>query len=301
MRDRIVIFLFLCVFFAGCRSGNGSSEKIQFPYAEPPSLCSNPTEYVALHFWDRYFAECPEISTIMLKEAFAKYAQVAGTISLERGIEAQEQFIKHLASYQPEKPEDSVWNTFISLQKAVFFSANSPLRNEDLYVPVAEYIAKSPLSSEEERAQAESILPFIRLNGAGSKAANFSITFANGTKRDLYSFDTEYIILMFSNVGCDACKNEIEKLQSFPLRKMWAEGRLSIITVYPDEDIAEWRKNVADYPAEWCNGYDSNHTIISESLYYLRAIPSIYILDKDKRVLGKDVPAERIFSILLKD
>jgi hypothetical protein len=38
--------------------------------------------------------------------------------------------------------------------------------------------------------------------------------------------------------------------------------------------------------------------IRTENLYSVRAIPSLYLLDKEKRVIMKDAPEDRVFSYL---
>ena len=41
-------------------------------------------------------------------------------------------------------------------------------------------------------------------------------------------------------------------------------------------------------PSSWINAYDAGARISKEELYDLKAIPSMYLLDRDKRVLAKD-------------
>ena len=78
------------------------------------------------------------------------------------------------------------------------------------------------------------------------------------------------------------------------IKAMVRDKQLVILAVYPDEDIVAWREHTADFPKEWLNGYDKDQMINQEELYDLRAIPSFYLLDKDKRVILKDVPVEQI-------
>ena len=77
-----------------------------------------------------------------------------------------------------------------------------------------------------------------------------------------------------------------------------ADGRLKVLDVYIDEEIDEWKAHLADYPKTWINGYDPTHTLRADLTYNVRAIPSIYLLDRDKTVLLKDVPQERLMHYL---
>ena len=66
------------------------------------------------------------------------------------------------------------------------------------------------------------------------------------------------------------------------------KGTLKILAIYPDEQLDEWYKHLAEMPAKWINGYDKGSLIERENLYSLRAIPALYLLDKNKCVLVKD-------------
>ena len=67
-----------------------------------------------------------------------------------------------------------------------------------------------------------------------------------------------------------------------------SSGRLKVLAIYPDQDLDEWLRYRSEIPREWINGYDRDCVMRSEGTYNLAAIPSLYLLDKDKTVLVKD-------------
>jgi ribonucleotide reductase alpha subunit len=77
-----------------------------------------------------------------------------------------------------------------------------------------------------------------------------------------------------------------------------ADGRLAVVNIYIDEDIQAWRSYMPIYPEEWYNGFDPDYVIRNSDLYNVRAIPSLYLLDAEKRVIMKDAPEERLFRYL---
>jgi hypothetical protein len=77
-----------------------------------------------------------------------------------------------------------------------------------------------------------------------------------------------------------------------------ASGRLAVLNIYIDEDLKAWREYMPIYPKEWINAYDPNYVIRTDVLYNVRAIPSLYLLDKDKKVIMKDAPEARLFDWL---
>lgn len=57
---------------------------------------------------------------------------------------------------------------------------------------------------------------------------------------------------------------------------------------------------VADFrfAKEWTNGYDKELVIKNKNLYDLRAIPTLYLLDKNKTVLLKDATLQKVEQYL---
>ena len=78
-----------------------------------------------------------------------------------------------------------------------------------------------------------------------------------------------------------------------------AQGRLAIVNIYIDKELEEWREYEPNYPRSWISGYDHNYIISEELLYNVRAIPSLYLLDAEKRVILKDPPCEKAIRYLI--
>ena len=73
---------------------------------------------------------------------------------------------------------------------------------------------------------------------------------------------------------------------------------MKVLNIYIDEDLEAWRSYMPIYPDIWYNGFDPDLAIRSEMIYNVRAIPSLYLLDKDKKVIMKDAPEARVFDFL---
>ena len=69
-----------------------------------------------------------------------------------------------------------------------------------------------------------------------------------------------------------------------------AGGRLRVLAVCVDVPRETWLRQRALLPADWTAGFDADDVIDGGERYVLRAMPSLYLLDSDKKVLLKDVP-----------
>ncbi|MCF0173348.1 MAG: DUF5106 domain-containing protein, partial [Bacteroidales bacterium] len=191
------------------------------------------------------------------------------------------------------------WNRFAEGLDFLLGNPNSNLRNEELYIPLLQSLIDSPFASAEEKEKAVHDLPLFKLNRVGQKAADFPFRLMNGRTSSLYAIESGYTILFFSNPGCPACREIMETLALLPdFDQLIEDKTLAVANIYPDEDLAAWREYASIYPKNWYNGYDEYQTIYNTPLYHIRAIPSVYLLDSEKKVILKDAPTELLVSVL---
>ena len=83
------------------------------------------------------------------------------------------------------------------------------------------------------------------------------------------------------------CRDIQAQIEASPfIAELLATKKLKIVALYPDEDISLWKQH--PLPSSWISGYDKGCQIEKYRTYDLRAIPALYLLDKDKIVLVKD-------------
>jgi hypothetical protein len=179
------------------------------------------------------------------------------------------------------------------------YDPNSPVRNEDLYLPYVEGLAASPYTREAVRPGYEYEARMCALAPTGSVAPDFRFTDVRGGRHHLHEVHAGAILLFFSNPGCQNCKEIIDALKGDEyVCQQVSDGKLAILNIYIDEDLKAWRDYMPIYPKEWLNGYDAAHILRQDQLYCIRAIPSLYLLDAEKRILLKDAPVDRVLKAI---
>lgn len=182
-----------------------------------------------------------------------------------------------------------VLDFFASVCEIVLHDPNSPYRNDEFYIPVLEVLVESPLMDEYDRIAPAYDLEMALKNRIGHKANDFVYTLSDGSQEHMYDIDTDYTLLMINNPGCPMCKQLTDDITSSPmLNEMLELDRLTILAIYPDEDLEAWREYQPYMPRKWISGYDKGMILTQRRLYNLNAIPALYLLDSQKRVLVKD-------------
>ncbi len=279
----------LCL-LSGCgRGGAGAVAGDGFALPEIPAVITSPEEraaYLGRHFWDRYdFADTALVfSGEVTEQAFANYVQVLGLLAPEERKTAVGNLLDRAL-----ETDSVVFGRFADLFDKYLYDPNSPMRDEELYIPVLEHVVSSPRVPEAEKILPRDRLAWALRNRAGTRAADFTYTLASGATGTLYGVKADYTLLFFNNPDCPACKRMREEISASPLLSGWiGQGRLRVLAVYPDEDLTAWRNYRNNIPPEWINAYDASLALRDGELYDLKAIPTLYLLGRDKTVLLKD-------------
>lgn len=103
--------------------------------------------------------------------------------------------------------------------------------------------------------------------------------------------------LIVPNIHCSisttpTARTASEYVSTSPIFAAAAEKGLRVLTIYPDEELNLWRKHLVEISEKWTVGHASLRG--EKPLYDLRALPNLYLLDRDRRVILKDAPVEQV-------
>ena len=144
-----------------------------------------------------------------------------------------------------------------------------------------EAVLEAPVLDEVSKIRPAHLLELALKNRVGEPATDFTYTLADGKKGTLYHTKADYLLLFFYNPDCHACKEITDQLTASPLVTEWIRNnKLKILEA--------WKNHISDMPASWINSYDSAVSRKKDEIYDLKAIPTLYLLDKDKKVVLKD-------------
>ena len=241
-------------------------------------------EHYVAHFWDDFrFDIGDDVDRYSAEEVYSAFAKYVMTIPAPKADSLLRTLIHRAEASRP------VLDFFAEMTGEILYDPNSPLRNDEYYIPILEELAKSPLLDEYDRQIPQHTLHIVKQNRLGEVANDFRYTLPNGTQHSLHTLDADYTILLFNNPGCEMCKEVIDQVEhSKKLAELSRQHRIVTLAIYPDEDIEAWRQYLSHMPKGWICGYDKEQTLTSERLYDLKAIPSLYLLDRNKHVLVKD-------------
>lgn len=114
----------------------------------------------------------------------------------------------------------------------------------------------------------------------------------------LYSVESEYTIVYFWDSDCGFCNKESPRLKQF-YDEYGDAYRVEVYAVCIDTSMTEWKKYIRQNRLTWINvnGYLSL-TPDFHDLYDVHSSPVIYLLDRSKTIIGKNILTEGVTEII---
>ena len=311
---KILLLLAVAAVFVSCghRGGRVVETYRPFPFVEVPSLITDSTErmeYSVEHYWDAFFAAdgVTDTSAVLgvrtedVEYGLSTYLGLVSMMPKEEGQKAVGSLFGMIERKQAADTSGHVYLLMTDLVSKYLYDPNSPLRDEDLYLPFVHGLAGSRFTNDDVRPGYVFEEKMCSLNRYGTVATDFLFKDAGGRTYSLHGVKADHTVLFFSNPGCESCSMfALSLMGSERLDSLIDGGRVKVVNIYIDRELDKWRGYVKNYPSSWLSGYDFRNVIRDEAIYNVRAIPSLYLLDAEKRVMMKDVPPERLLDAIEK-
>ena len=249
--------------------GHFAKAQVEFPYPHiPDSIAVNydRLSWMLNNFWNNFNFRNESANNLKVGEqGLVDYINLMDNADSIQAATSASIFANRLMTV----PRSSIMRkVFKNLAEHYLDNPYSPMRNDRTYATLIEAVAAMPDStiSSTERIRLLDKSRLLRLNLPGNKASNFTLTTPDGEEKSLQEINADLLLLYFYDPDCEQCKETQKHMEQSGILK---DKRLQILRVNPtDYDLA------------------------GRLLYWFDRMPSLYLLDKDKRVILKDATIE---------
>ncbi len=132
----------------------------------------------------------------------------------------------------------------------------------------------------------------IKPNFIGNQAPPLILTDTTFSRFSLYDLKSDYVVLYFYDPDCGHCKKMSPILYE-------AYGRMSlnnieVLAINITTNYDRWKEYIYENEFDWVNLVDSNGKSNFRYYYDVRSTPTIYILDKNKKIIAKKIEASQV-------
>lgn len=149
----------------------------------------------------------------------------------------------------------------------------------------------------------------LMANILGTPASDVELPDPNGTTVSLYALQADYTIVAFWDPTCGHCKEVLPKLDSFYRAKWKADGlKMYAVAKETEGTKKDWLNFISDNKLqEWSHVYYSKEADKARTdngipgysqLYDVQSFPTLYLLDKEKRIIAKKLTYQQLDEIV---
>jgi len=113
-----------------------------------------------------------------------------------------------------------------------------------------------------------------------------------------YDFKTDYTIMYFWDTDCGHCKTTTPKLLELYNRAKDSLN-LDVFAVCLTADSVKWKNYLHEKKLPWINVGNNKANIDFREAYDIKSSPKIFVLDKNKRIIVKNIDIEELENFII--
>ena len=249
-------------------------------------------EYYVQHFFDNFAWNDPRIfNTVVVEQKLKEFCNIIYQVDSPQ----LDTFI--VDALNKAKVNQTSYEYLFDALEYVLGRIISPYKVEHTYIAMLKDAVTYPKLDENRQRRYTRELGFINKNLIGDTIPNFTMVMANGDTTSMYDIQSEYTILYLQHPTCPTCHQVRNRMKDFAkLNQAIESGRLKVVMVYFEDDPQVWSNYVNSREAnpKYLHGWNFDQSIADNDLFDTRTIPYMFLLDKDKKVVKKDLLVNEI-------
>jgi len=248
------------------------------------------------HFWD--YTDLNSKSTL-INPFFEKnrkiyYEQVLG--------HDPDTVIKHMNRLFNSSMDEQVRKVFVST--ATYYYETSNYMGEDkVFVWLAQTYYNSGFADwmdKDDLAKIKEKSDGLSTELIGNPARDFAFDTRDKGRIKLSEVQSPITILYFWDSTCGHCKKETPRLKKF--YEEYKDKGVEVVAITLENEFTSWNKYIDQNELTWINGYESNFERPNFLwYYYIPSTPKKLVLDKDKKIIAKNLDVETTLRSFIDD
>ncbi len=134
----------------------------------------------------------------------------------------------------------------------------------------------------------------------GNPARDFAFDTKDRGRIKLTDVESPITILYFWDSECGHCRKETPRLKKF--YEEYKENGVEVVAITLENEFTSWNKYIDENELTWINGYESDFERPNFLwYYYIPTTPKKLVLDKDKKIIAKNLDVETTLRTFIDD
>jgi len=248
------------------------------------------------HFWDytNLRSKSTIINPFFEKNRKIYFEQVLG--------HDPDTVIKHLNTLLNSPMDDQVRKVLVST--ATYHYETSNYMGEDkVFVWLAQTFYNSGFADwmdKDDLAKIKEKSDGLSTELIGNPARDFAFDTKDRGRIKLSDVQSPITILYFWDSTCGHCKKETPRLKEF--YEEYKDKGVEVVAITLENEFTSWNKYIDENELTWINGYESDFERPNFLwYYYIPSTPKKLVLDKNKKIIAKNLDVETTLRSFIDD
>lgn len=250
-------------------------------------------KYNRAHFWDNTdFSDHRILRTPVLQSKIDYYIEKLTSPDPDSIIVATDIIINKA------KADREVFR-YVVLTMTHKYETSQIMCQEKIFVSLAQKYYLSGMAYWADTATMRKIkdrVNILKLCDCGATMIDMNLPDSSGVYHQLSAMKNDFVVVFFYADDCSHCKEVTPHMDS--LYKVFSKKGIGFYAVDINDKRKEWIKFSNDNHMTWINVWDPNRTANFRWYYDVYSTPVIYVLDKNKKILGKRIDYKQLGGYL---
>jgi peroxiredoxin len=290
MRKLLRILSLVLLVMTAAQTFDANASETLFEYPQAPNDTTMKLEercnYLTQHWWDKmnFSAPIPESKDSLLVEAMTTYIEVMKNANFNVGLASIRDLMFKAQTNQPN------FMKIAAVAQLLLYYNNASVK-DDVYETFAKAVVDASWVKADVKTQFKHQLQCIANSKLNEKIADFTLTTMSGGKVKLTDVTgAECYLLFFCPEDMNGSIARTRLSTDVTIGNLVKEGKVKVVCVTNDKTSAAWQKDSKEMATEWTVGHSDD---VFKN-YDIRITPSFMVLDKDYKVVSKNLTIDQI-------
>lgn len=253
--------------------------------------------YYKNHYWDDFdFADERFVRTPIFQQKVERYIKEL-TVQVPDSLIKEADFLVNKAI--AGKNNEVKYYTIYYITKE--YEQPKVMGTDGLFVHMFEKYYKTGIMTVSDSATLKSIGERVATLKPNLVGKTFVSPVVSDTLRRPINFaalKADYTVVEFYSPTCGHCRDSAPKLQQFT--DAYKGKGVAVVVIAIDQSPEDWKKFIKEFKlGNAINGYDFTFRTDFRHQYDVWTTPTLYVLDKDKKIIARKLPVEQVEDFIL--
>lgn len=262
----------------------------EYPMApEELQSINDKSNYLVERFWDPMdFKAKQTVDQNALNDAFRVYSVPLRWAEKGKSLASADKLLEKLSK------NPTLMLQFMKAAEECLYGPRADAWIDEIYVKFLRSFVKNKKIPDTRKKRYEQQLATLEKSMLGAKAPEFKFTDRNGKESTYFPMTTPTMIIFGDPSVSDWRLSRLKLESNITLSQAVDKGQVNIMFIVPME-TGNWKEETSDYSEKWTVGYSP----AIDGTFDFRAMPSIYVIDSEGKIVMKNVTPDSAVNDLL--